>query len=79
MVRERTLKVVLVVVGLLFTAGIYPAVGGLLDPAHSDSGDTMMMDLYFALGVFLLIAVRIHLRTGALLRLQPGRVLLTPR
>ena len=43
MVRERTLKVVLVVVGLLFTAGIYPAVGGLLDPAHSDSGDTMMM------------------------------------
>jgi hypothetical protein len=39
----------------------------------------MMMNLYFALGVFLLIAVRIHLRTGALLRLQPGRVLLTPR
>jgi hypothetical protein len=58
MVRERALKLVLVIVGLLFTAGIYPAIGGLLDPAHSDSGDTMMMSLYFALGVFLLVAVR---------------------
>jgi hypothetical protein len=45
-------------VGLLFSAAIYPAIGGLLDPAHSDTGDTMMMGLYFALGVFLLIAVR---------------------
>ena len=44
--------------GLLFSAAIYPAVGGLLDPAHSDTGDTMMMGLYFALGIFLLIAVR---------------------
>jgi hypothetical protein len=31
----------------------YPAIGGLLNPAHSDTGDTMMMSLYFALGVFL--------------------------
>ena len=44
--------------GLLFSAAIYPAIGGLLDSAHSDTGDTMMMSLYFALGVFLLIAVR---------------------
>jgi len=58
MVRERALKVVLVVVGLFFSAAIYPAVGGLLDPAHSDTGDTMMMGLYVALGIFLLIAVR---------------------
>jgi len=58
MLRERALKVVLVMVGLLFTAAIYPAIGGLLEPSHSDSGDTMMMSLYFALGVFLLIAVR---------------------
>jgi len=58
MLRERALKVVLGLVGLFFSAAIYPAMGGLMDPAHSDTGDTMMMGLYFALGIFLLIAVR---------------------
>ena len=58
MVRERTLKTVLVLAGLLFSAAIYPAIGGLRDPAHSDTGDTMMMGIYFTLGVFLLIALR---------------------
>ena len=57
MKRERTLKTVLVLVGLLFTAGIYPLIGGVFHPADSDTGDTMM-SLYFALGIFLLIAVR---------------------
>src|SRR5439155_19067487 len=56
--RKRALRVVLVLVGLLFSAAIYPAIGGIRDPAHSDTGDTMMMSLYFALGIFLLIAVR---------------------
>ncbi len=56
--RERALRVVLLVVGLLFSAAIYPLIGGLRDPAGSDTGDTMMMSLYFTLGVFLLIAVR---------------------
>ena len=56
--RERVLKIVLVVVGLFFSAAIVPLVGGLRDPIHSDTGDTMMMSLYFALGIFLLIAVR---------------------
>ncbi|HEX3819977.1 MAG TPA: DUF6632 domain-containing protein [Candidatus Sulfotelmatobacter sp.] len=51
------MKVVLVLVGLLFTAAIYPVIGGLRDPAGSDTGDTMMMGIYFTLGVFLLIAV----------------------
>ena len=58
MFRERALKVALALVGLLFSAAIYPAIGGLLDPAHSDTGDTMMMSLYFALGVFLLTSAR---------------------
>lgn len=58
MVRERALKVVLALVGLLFSAAIYPAIGGLLDPAQSDTGDTMQMAIYATLGVFLLIAVR---------------------
>jgi len=58
MVRVRILKTVLALVGLLFSAAVYPAIGGLRDPAHSDTGDTMMMGIYFVLGIFLLIAVR---------------------
>jgi hypothetical protein len=56
--RKRSLKIVLVLVGLLFTAGVYPLIGSLLNPAGSDMGDTMMLSLYVALGIFLLIAVR---------------------
>src|SRR5580700_1104291 len=56
--RERALKVVLVVVGLLFSAGVYPLIGSLLHPAGSDMGDTMMLSLSVPLGIFLLIAVR---------------------
>jgi peptidoglycan/LPS O-acetylase OafA/YrhL len=57
--RERALKVVLVLVGLLFSAGIYPLTTSLWHPSPSDDmGDTMMLSLYFALGIFLLIAVR---------------------
>ena len=57
MFRERALKILLVLVGLLFCAAILPVIGGLRDPAGSDTGDTMMMGLYFVLGIFLLIAV----------------------
>lgn len=56
--RESVLKVVLLLAGLLFSAALYPLIGGLMHPADSDTGDTMMMSLYFALGIFLLIAVR---------------------
>ncbi len=58
MLRERALKSVLVLVGLLFTAAIFPTIGGLRDPAHSDTGDTMMMGIYFTLGICLLLAAR---------------------
>jgi hypothetical protein len=59
MTRERALKVVLVFVGLLFTASAYPVIDSLLHGAGpSDYGDDMMMSLYFALGIFLLMAVR---------------------
>ena len=58
MIRDRVLKTVMVLVGLLFVAGIYPAIGGVLHPEGSDTGDTMMMSLYATLGVFLLLAVR---------------------
>jgi hypothetical protein len=58
MKRERTLKVVMVLLGLLFVAAAYPMVAGVLHPDQSDTGDTMMMSLYATLGVFLLLAVR---------------------
>jgi len=58
MLRERALKVVLVLVGLLFTAAIYPLVGMLLHPVGSDMGDAMMLSLYVTLGIMLLVAVR---------------------
>jgi peptidoglycan/LPS O-acetylase OafA/YrhL len=59
MTRERALKVVMVLVGLLFVAAIYPVAMSLWHPSPSDdTGDTMMMSLYFTLGVFLLVAVR---------------------
>ena len=56
--RERALKIVLVLVGLFFTAAAYPAIMGLHNPVNSDTGDTMQMAIYAALGIFLLIAVR---------------------
>lgn len=47
------------VVGLLFVAAIYPVAMSLWHPSPSDdTGDTMMMSLYFTLGVFLPLAAR---------------------
>ncbi|MGH9515130.1 MAG: DUF6632 domain-containing protein [Terriglobales bacterium] len=54
MIRERTLKVVLVLVGILFTAGIYPLVMFLSrEPAVA-----MIMSIYVPLGICLLLAAR---------------------
>jgi peptidoglycan/LPS O-acetylase OafA/YrhL len=58
MIRERALKIVLVLVGLLFSAAIYPVATSLWKMNESDYGDDMMLSLYFALGIFLLLAVR---------------------
>jgi hypothetical protein len=55
--RENVLKIVLVLVGLFFLAGIYPIVKYLGHPGNEPPGDTMMLSLYVALGVFLLLAV----------------------
>ena len=57
MYRVRALKVVLGVVGLLFSAAIYPLIMSLLKLNKSDYGDDMMLSLYFALGIFLLMAI----------------------
>jgi len=57
MIRARALQVVLVLVGLVFTAAVYPVAMDLWRGDASDTGDTMMMSLYFTLGIFLLLAV----------------------
>ena len=54
MIRERALKAVLVVLGLLFLAGVYPMIVML----RQEPALAMMMSLYATLGVFLLLASR---------------------
>src|SRR6202140_694885 len=54
MKRERALKIVLVVVGVLFCAALYP----LVLMVKQDPALAMMMSLYATLGVFLLLASR---------------------
>ena len=50
--RERALKIVLVLVGLLFLAGVYPLWRLQLDPSEQ-----MLGGVYAALGVFLLLSL----------------------
>jgi len=52
--RERTLKVVLVLVGLLFLALVYP----LMMFVRQAPTLAMMLSLYVTLGIFLLLAAR---------------------
>jgi hypothetical protein len=52
--REQVLKIVLVVVGLIFSALVYPlVVFGRQEPAVA-----MMLSVYITLGIFLLLAAR---------------------
>jgi succinate-acetate transporter protein len=52
--RERALKIVLVLVGLLFTAGVIPLT--MFFPR--EPAVPMKMSIYVTLGIFLLLAVR---------------------
>jgi hypothetical protein len=56
--RERVLRVVTVLVGLLFLTGIYPVAASLWHADQSMYTDDMMLSLYFTLGIFLLLAAR---------------------
>jgi hypothetical protein len=51
--RDRALKVVLVLVGLLFSAAVYPLLAMRLEEALR-----MMLSVYATLGIFLLLASR---------------------
>ena len=52
--RARALKALLVIVGLLFVAGVYP----LLVFVRQEPALAMMLSLYVTLGIFLLLAAR---------------------
>jgi hypothetical protein len=52
--RKRALKIVLVMVGLLFCAGVYP----LTMLFSREPAVPMIMSIYVTLGIFLLLAVR---------------------
>jgi len=54
MKRERALKIVLMLVGLLFTAMIYP----LVLFVKQEPALAMMLSFYVTLGIFLLLAAR---------------------
>ena len=54
MIRDRALKVVLVLVGLLFTAAVYPVLAMQLE----EQSLKMMLSVYATLGIFLLLAAR---------------------
>ncbi|RDS81101.1 hypothetical protein DWU98_11155 [Dyella monticola] len=58
MSRELTLKVVMIVIGLFFLAGIYPLVMFLWFWPHANDIVPMFLSLYVTLGVFMLIAAR---------------------
>jgi hypothetical protein len=52
--RERALKIVLVVVGLIFSGLLYP----LTMFVRQEPALAMMLSIYVTLGIFLLLAVR---------------------
>ncbi len=52
--RERALKVVLIVVGLIFCGLVYP----LISFAGQEPALAMMLSVYVTLGIFLLLAAR---------------------
>jgi hypothetical protein len=58
--REKALKILLVLLGLLFVAGVYPLVTSVRSGWQSNKEDAlpMMLSLYVTLGIFLLLAAR---------------------
>ena len=56
--RDKALRILLVLVGLLFTGLVYPLTTSLWHANQSDYGDDMMLSLYVTLGIFLLLAAR---------------------
>ena len=67
MFQLRLLQVLLVLIGLVFMAGIYPLLTSVPQHQQSDYGDQMMLAVYFVLGVFLLLAVKTPAKNRSLI------------
>lgn len=67
--RERALKVVLVVVGLLFCGLVYP----LTMFVRQEPALAMMLSLYVTLGIFLLLASRNPSANRSLIRTRTAQ------
>ena len=60
MIRQRALRIVLVLLGLIFVAGIYPLITSVRDgwQANKEDAEPMALSLYVMMGIFLLVAAR---------------------
>jgi hypothetical protein len=67
--RERTLKIVLVLVGLIFLFGVYPLMmflwsSGWRWQPNQPEYEQMILGVYATLGIFLLLTCTTVFRTG---------------
>ena len=60
MKRERALKILLVLFGLIFVAGVYPLITSVRSgwQANKEDAEPMALSLYVTMGIFLLVAAR---------------------
>ena len=58
--RERALRIVLIIVGLIFLAGVYPLFTSIREGWQANKEDSLPMgiSLYVMQGIFLLLAAR---------------------
>jgi uncharacterized membrane protein YhdT len=58
--REKALKILLVLFGLIFVAGVYPLIASVRSgwQANKEDAEPMALSLYVTMGIFLLVAAR---------------------
>jgi hypothetical protein len=58
--RDKTLRILLVLFGLIFVAGVYPLITSVQSgwQANKEDAEPMGLSLYVMIGIFLLIAAR---------------------
>jgi hypothetical protein len=58
--RDKALKILLVLLGLLFVAGVYPLIASIRSgwQANREDAEPMAISLYVMMGIFLLMAAR---------------------
>ena len=60
MKRDKALRILLVLLGLLFVAGVYPLITSIRSgwQANREDAEPMAISLYVMMGIFLLLAAR---------------------